>query len=380
MTTGDADPSLARTGDAPPARVSRILSGMQPTADSLHLGNYLGALRQWPLLAQGRDAFYFVADLHALTVATDPEVLRRRTLRTAAQFLAAGCTPDRCALFLQSAVPEHTELAWVLSCLTGFGEASRMTQFKDKTARGGAEAANVGLFTYPVLQAADILLYDADEVPVGGDQRQHLELSRNLAQRFNARFGPTLRVPRPHILPGVAKIADLTDPTAKMSKSGSPPAGIIELLDAPAVTAKKIRSAVTDTGREIVVEPDGKPGVTNLLGILSAVTGTPTDDLVAGYVGAGYGDLKKDVAAAVEATLGPIRERTLGLLADQDTLLEVLAEGTARARTVAAGTLAAVRERVGVLGLGPALSRPPAPQPPAAERPGAARDLARQAG
>ncbi len=322
-----------------------------PTADSLHLGNYLGALRQWPLLAEGRDAFYFVADLHALTVATDPAVLRGRILRTAAQFLAAGCTPDRCALFLQSAVPEHTELAWVLSCLTGFGEASRMTQFKDKTARGGPEAANVGLFAYPVLQAADILLYDADEVPVGGDQRQHLELSRNLAQRFNSRFGPTLRVPTPHILPGVARIADLTDPTAKMSKSSSPPGGIIELLDDAAVSARKIRSAVTDTGREILHDPAGKPGVTNLLAILTAVTGAPTDELVTRYAGAGYGDLKKDVAAAVEATLGPIRERTRELLADPDTLLEVLADGSARARTVAAQTLAAVRDRVGIVAL-----------------------------
>ena len=371
MTTGEASPSPARSDERSPARVSRILSGIQPTADSLHLGNYLGAVRQWPLLAEGREAFYFVADLHALTVSTDPAVLRRRTLRTAAQLIAAGCTPDRCAVFLQSAVPEHTELAWVLSCLTGFGEASRMTQFKDKTARGGPEAANVGLFTYPVLQAADILLYDADEVPVGGDQRQHLELSRNLAQRFNARFGPTLRVPTPHILPGVAKIADLTDPTAKMSKSSSPPAGIIELLDAPAVTAKKIRSAVTDTGREIVVDAEGKPGVTNLLGILAAVTGKPVDELVAGYVGAGYGDLKKDVAAAVEATLKPIRERTLDLLAHEDTLLDVLAEGSARARAVAVGTLAAVRERVGVLAL---------PGPRSGRSADAARELARQAG
>ncbi len=362
MTAGAATPSAAdpvpSAADTSPAvdgaaapRSVRILSGIQPTAESFHLGNYLGALRQWPVLAEGREAFFFVADLHALTVATDPAVLRERTLRAAAQLVAVGCGPDRCSLFLQSAVPQHTELAWVLSCLTGFGEANRMTQFKDKSARGGPEAANVGLFTYPVLQAADILLYDADEVPVGGDQRQHLELSRNLAQRFNSRFGPTLRVPRPHILSAVAKIADLTEPTAKMSKSSSPPAGIVQLLDEPAVSAKKIRSAVTDTGREVRYDPETKPGVSNLLVIQAALTGKGVDELQAAYVGAGYGDLKKDVAEAVTATLGPIRERTQELLADRDTLLDVLADGSARAREVAGETLERVRERVGIAGL-----------------------------
>ena len=336
-----------------PARPVRILSGIQPTADSFHLGNYLGALRQWPVLAEGREAFYFVADLHALTVPTDPAVLRERTLLAAAQLVALGCEPDRCAVFLQSAVPQHTELAWVLSCLTGFGEASRMTQFKDKTARGGAEAANVGLFAYPVLQAADVLLYDADQVPVGGDQRQHLELTRHLAQRFNSRFAggrDVLRVPAPYILPAVARIADLTDPTAKMSKTSSPPAGIVNLLDEPRVTAKKIRSAVTDTGRDIAFDPDGKPGVSNLLSILSAMTGKGTDELAAGYAGAGYGDLKRDVAEAVEAALAPVRDRTRELLADRAALHEVLEAGAERARTVAAGTLARVRELVGVVG------------------------------
>jgi len=332
-------------------RPVRILSGIQPTADSFHLGNYLGAMRQWPLLAEGREAFYFVADLHALTVATDPALLRERTMLAAAQLIAVGCTPQRCTLFLQSAVPQHTELSWVLSCLTGFGEASRMTQFKDKTARGGAEAANVGLFTYPVLQAADILLYDADEVPVGGDQRQHLELSRDLAQRVNTRFGNTLRVPRPHILPGVAKIADLTEPTAKMSKSSSPPSGIVRLLDDAKVTAKKIRSAVTDTGREVSYDPLGKPGVSNLLAILAALTGKGLDELQAAYVGAGYGDLKKDVADAVTTTFEPIRDRTLELMADRDTLLDVLADGSARAREVAGVTLERVRDRAGIAAL-----------------------------
>ncbi len=339
MTDGAATPNPG---------VPRILSGIQPTADSFHLGNYLGAIRQWPLLAQGREAFYFVADLHALTVPTDPAVLRARTLTAAAQLIAAGCTPDRCAVFLQSAVPEHTELAWILGCLTGFGEASRMTQFKDKAARAGSESANVGLFNYPVLQAADILLYDADEVPVGGDQLQHLELARHLANRFNSRFGPALRSPRPHILPRVARIADLSDPTAKMSKSSSPPAGIVMLLDEPRITAKKIRSAVTDTGREIVYDPAGKPGVSNLLTILAALTGKQIEELQAAYTGAGYGELKKDVAQAVADTFDPIRDRTRELLAEPDTLADVLAQGAQRARAVAGQTLARVRERVGL--------------------------------
>lgn len=339
MTDGDAAPHEGTT---------RILSGIQPTADSFHLGNYLGAVRQWPLLAEGREAFYFVADLHALTLPTDPAVLRERTMRAAAQLIAAGCTPDRCAVFLQSAVPQHTELAWILSCLTGFGEASRMTQFKDKMARAGESGANVGLFAYPVLQAADILLYDADEVPVGGDQRQHLELARHLVHRFNTRFGPALRVPRAHILPGVARIADLSDPTAKMSKSASPPAGIISLFDEARVTAKKIRSAVTDTGRDVVYDPASKPGVSNLLGILAAVTEKPVAEVAAGYAGAGYGELKKDVADAVTGTLEPIRARTLELLADPATLADMLADGAARAREVAAVTLDRVRDRVGL--------------------------------
>src|SRR5689334_7801481 len=252
---------------------ARVLSGIQPTADSFHLGNYLGAVRNWVAMQETHDTFYCVVDLHAITAGHDPAQLRRRTRVSAAQLLAAGLDPDRCTLFVQSHVPEHAQLAWVLSCITGFGEASRMTQFKDKSAKQGAERATVGLFTYPILQAADILLYQADAVPIGEDQRQHLELTRDLAQRFNTSFGKTFTVPEPYIIKDTAKITDLQEPTAKMSKSASSPAGIIELLDDPAKSAKKIRSAVTDAGREVVFDPENKPGVSNLLTIYAALTG-----------------------------------------------------------------------------------------------------------
>src|SRR5690606_36898875 len=273
----------------------RVLSGIQPTADSFHLGNYLGALRNWVAMQDTHDTFYCVVDLHAITAGHDPKVLRHRTRVSAAQLLAIGLDPERCTLFVQSHVPEHAQLAWVLGCITGFGEASRMTQFKDKSAKHGADRASVGLFTYPILQAADILLYQADAVPVGEDQRQHLELTRDLAQRFNTTFGQTFTVPEAYIVKGTAKITDLQDPTAKMSKSASSPNGIIELLDDPARSAKKIRSAVTDTGREIVFDPENKPGVSNLLTIYSALSGRTIDDLERAYAGKGYGDLKKDL-------------------------------------------------------------------------------------
>ncbi len=237
----------------------RLLSGMQPTSGSLHLGNYLGALTQWVALQETHDAFYCVVDLHALTVSPDPAELRERTRWTAAQYIAAGVDPERSTLFVQSHVPAHAQLAWVLSCLTGFGEAGRMTQFKDKSAKQGSDSTTVGLFTYPVLMAADILLYQAAEVPVGEDQRQHLELTRNLAQRFNSRFGETFAVPEPFIPEETAKIYDLQDPTAKMSKSSSSPNGLVDVLDDPKVTAKKIRSAVTDTGREVLFDPSRRP-------------------------------------------------------------------------------------------------------------------------
>jgi tryptophanyl-tRNA synthetase len=319
---------------------------MQPTSDSLHLGNYLGALRQWVDLQDEFDTFFFVADLHAITMEIDPEAVRRRTRVNIAQYLAAGVDPERSTLFVQSHIPEHAQLAWVLGCLTGYGEASRMTQFKDKMARGGN--ASVGLFTYPVLQAADILLYRPERVPVGEDQRQHLELSRDLAQRFNSRFGDTFVVPEPHILKRVAKIYDLQTPGAKMSSSvgGS---GVVWLDDDPTVVEKKIKSAVTDTGREVTFDLEGKPGVSNLLAILSAFGGESVDDLEARFAGVGYGDLKKAVVEAVLDAVGPFRDRLQEHLADPAELDAVAARGAARAREVAAGTLADVYEKVGFL-------------------------------
>ncbi|GAA0606886.1 tryptophan--tRNA ligase [Sporichthya brevicatena] len=324
-----------------------MLSGIQPTADSFHLGNYLGAVRQWIGLQDTHDAFYFIADQHAITVEHDPALLRQRTRVSVAQLLAAGLDPERCTVFVQSHVPEHSQLAWVFNCLTGMGEASRMTQFKDKSAKGGTDRATVGLFTYPILQAADILLYQAHQVPVGEDQRQHLELTRDLAQRFNHRFGETLRVPEPYILKATAKITDLQDPTAKMSKSSSSPGGIVELLDEPKVSEKKVKSAVTDSEREIRFDEENKPGISNLLTIASALTGTPIPDLVASYEGRGYGDLKKEVAAAVVDFVTPFRERTHGFLDDVAGLDAILAQGAEKARAVAAETLAQVYERVG---------------------------------
>jgi tryptophanyl-tRNA synthetase len=321
---------------------------MQPTADSLHLGNYLGALRQWVALQDDYEVFYFVADLHSITVEHDPAQLRQRTRVTAAQFLAAGVDVERAALFVQSHVPEHTQLQWVLGCLTGFGEASRMTQFKDKSQRGGTERASVGLFTYPVLQAADILLYRAHRVPVGEDQRQHLELSRDLAQRFNSRFGETFVVPEPHILKQTAKIYDLQIVDKQMSKSigGS---GCVWLLDDPKVVEKKIRSAVTDTGRDVRFDPVDKPGVSNLLAILSAFSGESIADLEGHYAGSGYGDLKKGVAEAVLDFAVPFQQRVRGFLEDPAALDAVLARGAERAGAVAAETLATVYDRVGFL-------------------------------
>ncbi|MDQ4138056.1 MAG: tryptophan--tRNA ligase [Actinomycetota bacterium] len=327
----------------------RLFSGMQPSADSLHIGNYIGALLQWRELQNTHDAVFCVVDLHAITVPQDPKALRAQTRRTAAQYIAAGIDPASSTLFVQSHVAAHPQLAWVLNTITGFGEASRMTQFKDKTAKQGTEAASVGLFTYPVLQAADILLYDAVVVPVGEDQRQHIELTRDLAQRFNSRFGNTFVVPEVSILKETAKIYDLQNPGSKMSKSGETPAGIIWLLDEPSVTAKKIKSAVTDTGREVVFDPENKPGVSNLLTILSVVTGSGLDALTAQYDGRGYGDLKKDVADAVVAEFAPIRARALELLDDPAELDRVLAGNADRAAEIADATLARVYDRIGFL-------------------------------
>jgi tryptophanyl-tRNA synthetase len=326
-----------------------VFSGIQPTADSFHLGNYLGAVRQWVALQETHDAIYCVVDLHAITLPQDPAQLRRRTRVAAAQLFAAGLDPGRCIVFVQSHVAEHTELAWVLSCLTGFGEASRMTQFKDKAAKGGATQASVGLFSYPILQAADILLYQTDQVPVGEDQRQHLELSRDLAIRFNHRFGPTLTVPAAYIMQDVAKITDLQDPAAKMSKSSSSPQGIVDILDEPDVIRRKISRAVTDTGSGIQADETNKPGITNLLRIYSGLAGETVAALESRYAGAGYGQFKKDLAEVVVGALAPIRERTEKMLADEAALDRLLAQGADRARALARPTMAAVSDRVGFL-------------------------------
>jgi tryptophanyl-tRNA synthetase len=326
----------------------RVLSGIQPTADSFHLGNYLGALRQWVQLQETAEAFYCVVDLHAITADWDPEALRRNSLVSAAQLLALGVDPDRSTLFVQSHVPEHLQLSWVLECVARFGEASRMTQFKDKSQRDGAAGSSVGLFTYPVLMAADILVYQADQVPVGDDQRQHLELTRDLAIRFNSRFGDTFTVPTGFIPEAAARVMDLQSPEKKMSKS-LPPAGCVNLLDEPAVTAKKIRSAVTDTGREVVADAVNKPGVTNLLTIHSALSGRSIADLEEHFAGRGYGDLKKELAEVVTDFVTPVRARTLELLDDPAELERVLAGGAARAREVAVRTVADVYDRAGFL-------------------------------
>ncbi|MCQ4609661.1 MULTISPECIES: tryptophan--tRNA ligase [unclassified Corynebacterium] len=327
----------------------RVLSGIQPTADSYHLGNYLGALKQWIDLQDGYDAFYFIPDLHAITVDQDPKELRERTIAGCAQLIALGIDPEKSTLFVQSHVPEHTELTWVLQCLTGFGEASRMTQFKDKSQKQGQDRTSVGLFTYPVLMASDILLYSPQLVPVGEDQRQHLELTRTLAERFNSRYGSTFVVPEGLIPEGSAKIYDLQDPTSKMSKSGQNPKGLINLLDDPKVSAKRIRSAVTDDDGVVAYDKENKPGVSNLLVIQSALTGTPIDSLVASYEGKGYGALKVDTADALEAFTTPLRARYDELMNDRAQLERILADGAQRAREIAAPLVKDVYEKVGFL-------------------------------
>ena len=324
-----------------------LLSGMQPSAASLHLGNYLGALTQWVKMQDDFNAYYVIVDLHAITVPQDPSELRQNTRRTAAQYIAAGIDPTKSALFVQSHVPAHAQLAWVLNCITGFGEASRMTQFKDKSQKGGADNSSVGLFTYPILQAADILLYQPKSVPVGEDQRQHLELTRDLATRFNSRFGKTFEIPEAHILKETAKIYDLQEPTAKMSKSAQDPKGLVNLMDEPSVIAKKIKSAVTDTDGEIRFDRDAKPGVSNLIGIYSAITGESIESFTSSLQGQGYGALKTAVADAVVATLDPIRVRAQELLADPAELDRLLAQGAAKANDIAERTLAAVYDKLG---------------------------------
>ena len=326
----------------------RVLSGIQPTHDSFHLGNYLGALKQWVEMQENHDAFYCVVDLHALTVETDPKLLKKRTLLSAAQLIAIGLDPTKCTLFIQSHVPAHNQLAWIFECITGFGEASRMTQFKDKSQKSVADRINVGLFTYPILQAADILLYQPDFVPVGEDQRQHVELTRDIAQRFNSKYKEIFNIPKPEIIKSLAKINDLQDPTAKMSKSASSMAGVIELLDSAEVTLKKFKSSVTDDGKEVKFDEKGKPGISNLLTIHSALSGKSVSDIENEFSGKGYGDFKTAVAEVVIAKLEPIGKRTKELMDDPAELSRVLSNGAQKANEVASATLKAAYSAIGL--------------------------------
>ena len=327
----------------------RVLSGIQPTSESFHLGNYLGAVRQWVEFQDKHDAFYCIADLHALTVETDPAVLRERTLRSASQLIAIGIDPTKCTFFLQSHVVQHNQLGWIMECLAGFGEAGRMTQFKDKSSKNGTDRTVVGLFTYPMLQAADILLYQAHYVPIGEDQRQHIELTRDLAGRFNSRFGRTFHLPEAYILKSSAKINDLQNPLAKMSKSATSMQGVIEIMDPPEVNAKKIKSAVTDTGREVRFDEKGKPGISNLITIHSSISGRSIAEIETEFEGKGYGDFKTAVAEVVVEFLSPIRQRALDLLDDEPELLKILREGAVKARVVAEKTLEDAYRNMGLV-------------------------------
>ena len=323
----------------------RVLSGIQPTGDA-HLGNYLGAIRQWAEDQHHHDAYFCVVDLHALTVPRDPADLRARTLETAQLLLAAGLDPSLCTLFVQSHLHEHAELAWVQQCVASIGELRRMTQFKDKAGKAGEESARVGLFTYPVLQAADILLYQADRVPVGDEQRQHLELCRDLAERFNHRYGEVFTVPEATVPSVGARIMDLQEPTTKMSKSSDSPQGTVLILDEPDVIARKIKRAVTDTEAEVRYDPEKKPGVSNLLTILAAATGRGVEEVGAGYTQ--YGPLKNDTADAVVELLAPVRARYRRLEEGGETA-SILDDGAERARSVASLTVARAKEAVGLL-------------------------------
>ena len=327
----------------------RLFSGMQPSADSLHIGNYIGALLQWKELQVTHDAVFCVVDLHAITIPQDPAALRDATRRTAAQYIAAGIDPDHSILFVQSHVAAHPQLAWVLNTITGFGEASRMIQFKEKSQKQGSDGTNVGLFTYPVLQAADILLYDADVVPVGEDQRQHIELTRDLGNRFNTRFGETFVLPEPKIQKETAKVYDLQEPGNKMSKSASNEKGVVWLLEESTKSAKKIMSATTDSDGEVRFDQAAKPGISNLLTIYSVLSGEAISTLEDRYAGSGYGDFKKGLAEVVTETFGPIRSRALELLDDPAELDRILARNADRAAEIADATLAKVYDRVGFL-------------------------------
>ena len=327
----------------------RVLSGIQPTSNSFHLGNYLGALKQWVELQEAHDAFYCIVDLHALTGEIEPKLLRERTLASAAQLIAIGISPEKSTLFVQSHVPQHNQLGWVMECIAGFGEASRMVQFKDKSSKAGADSARVGLFTYPMLQAADILLYQAHFVPVGEDQRQHIELTRDLATRFNSKFGETFRVPEGRILKAGAKIYDLQDPTAKMSKSSESTAGVLEIMDAPEINIKKIKSAATDTGREVKFDEKEKPGISNLLTIHSSLSGKSIAEIEHEFAGKGYGDFKAEVAEVVVEYLRPIRDHALELLKDEAHLLTLLHRGGEKAQKAASSTLEMTYKNLGLV-------------------------------
>jgi tryptophanyl-tRNA synthetase len=323
----------------------RIFSGIQPTGRK-HLGNYIGAITQYVAGQDRGEAIYCVVDLHAITVAYEPAVLRESVYDTAATLLAAGLDPARCIFFRQSDVHEHTELTWLLSSVTAFGELNRMTQFKEKSA-AQRELVSAGLFFYPELMAADVLAYGADEVPVGDDQRQHLELMRDVAERFNTRFGQTLVVPEARIPEVGARIMDLQFPDRKMSTTGGSPQGTVYLLDEPKAVTKKIRSAVTDSGTEVVRAAD-KEGISNLIEILAAVRGTAPEEVEREFDGEGYGAFKQAVADAVVAYLAPVRESYAQLRSDESQLEEVLEQGAAKARQIASTTLADVREAMGV--------------------------------
>ena len=325
--------------------MSRVLSGLQPSGD-LHLGNYLGAVRNW-VADQGRfDCFYCIVDLHALTLDISPDELRSRTEETALDLVAAGLDPLRCTLFVQSHVAEHTQLSWLLECTATMGELNRMTQFKEKSA--GKDSVRVGIYTYPVLQAADILLYDAERVPVGDDQRQHLELARELAHRFNHRYGDTLVVPEAAIPAAGARVMDLQHPENKMSKSVNSPLGTVLMLDGPDEIRRKVKRAVTDTDGEVRYDPAAKPGLSNLLELLAAATGSTPKEVAGSYQR--YGDLKVDVAEALVELLRPVRERRQALAADPDAVTSLLATGADKAREVASATYRRAASAIGLLG------------------------------
>ncbi len=326
--------------------MTRVLSCIQPTGE-VHLGNYLGALRNWVSGQHKADVFHGIVDLHALTVTEEPGVIGRNTLQLAAVLFAVGLDPDIATVFVQSHVPEHSQLGWIMECTVSFGELSRMTQFKDKSAKREAEFVSAGLFTYPALQAADILLYDANEVPVGDDQRQHIEITRDIAMRFNHRFGETFVIPKSVTPPSGARVMDLLNPTSKMSKSGDEDTGVIYLLDDPAKIEKKFKRAVTDSETEVVFDRDRKPGVSNLLEILAAATGTTPQKAAETYTR--YGDLKSASAQAVIAMLEPIQARYFELLNDQGELMRLLHKGNGRAKEVASKTLSRAQKAIGFL-------------------------------